>query len=96
MAEIKNASYLPAVAELFLLWFLAGLFLLNKHKLPAGSHHNAVVIFCFCFAFSYLLLSGYTVTFSGAIVRYKSIILPLIFCPLTCITNIDKKLIISG
>ncbi len=91
IGEIKNISYVPAIAELFVLWFLTGLFIFNKKKPVVGNSYIAVVVFCFCFAFSYLLLSGYTVTFSGAIVRYKSIMLPLVFCPLICMTNIDKK-----
>lgn len=91
MSEVHNASYLPAILELFLLWFLIGLFILSKKNYPANGGHIAIIIFCFCFAFSYLLLSGYTVTFSGAIVRYKSIVLPLLFCPLVCITNINKQ-----
>ncbi len=91
IAEIKNASYLPAVAELFLLWFLAGLFIIDLKSNLLGRQPAAIVVFCFCFAFSYLLLTGYTVTFSGAVVRYKSIILPLLFCPLICLTNIDKN-----
>ncbi len=96
IAEIKNVSYVPAVGELFLLWFLAGLYFINEKKPVEGNAQTAVVIFCFAFALSYLLLSGYTVTFSGAIVRYKSIILPLIFCPLTCMANIGKKIVISN
>ncbi len=92
IAEIKNISYIPAIGEMFVLWFLAGLFLVNYPKAQSPKPQPAVVIFCFCFALSYLLLMGYTVTFSGAIVRYRSIMLPLLFCPLVCIANIGKKL----
>lgn len=93
ISEMRNLSYLPAIVELFLLWFLTGLFLFSKKNYPVNDKHIALVIFCLCFAFSYLLLNGYIVTFSGAIVRYKSIVLPLLFCPLICITNINKEMI---
>lgn len=95
LSEMRNLSYIPAIAELFLLWFLTGLFLFSKKNYPADDKHIAMIIFCLCFTFSYLLLNGYIVTFSGAIVRYKSIVLPLLFCPLICITNINKQMIIK-
>ncbi|HWB24706.1 MAG TPA: hypothetical protein VG738_04460 [Chitinophagaceae bacterium] len=95
ISEMHNSSYLPAILELFLLWFLTGLFLFSKKILPASNNHIAVIIFCFCFAFSYLLVAGYTITFSGAIVRYKSLVLPILFCPLICITNINKDVILK-
>ncbi len=93
LAEMHNASYLPAILELFLLWSLTGLFFFSKKSLPVNPQHIAIIIFCFCFAFSYLLLSGYTVTFSGAIVRYKAIVLPFIFCPLICMINFNKTVV---
>jgi hypothetical protein len=96
ISEMRNVSYLPAILELFLLWSLTGLFLFSKKNLPANPQHVAILIFCFCFAFTYLLLSGYTVTFSGAIVRYKAIVLPFIFCPLICLTNLNKTMIIKA
>jgi hypothetical protein len=39
------------------------------------------LLFCFFFSASVLLIIGYTVNFLGAIVRYRSIVLPLIFVP---------------
>lgn len=95
ISEMHNTSYLPAVLELFLLWFLIGVFIFSKKSIPVNAQHQALIIFCICFAFTYLLLNGYIVTFSGAIVRYKSIVLPLLFCPLVCITNISKEMIIK-
>lgn len=96
ISEMHNASYLPAILELFLLWSLTGLFLFSKKNIPTNPEHIAIIIFCFCFALTYLLLSGYTVTFSGAIVRYKSIVLPFIFCPLICLTSFNKTMIIKS
>jgi len=95
ISEMHNTSYLPAVLELFLLWFLTGLFLFSRKSYPFNGQHQALIIFCFCFAFSYLLFNGYIVTFSGAIVRYKSVVLPLLFCPLVCIINFNKEMIIK-
>jgi len=42
---------------------------------------NAFSLFCLFFSFSVLLIIGYTVNFLGAIVRYRSIVLPLLFVP---------------
>lgn len=85
--EIENIAYIPAIGENILLGFvLAFLFYQhfskkNKREIISNDVSN-LFIFCFCFAVSVLILSGYTVTLTGAIVRYRAIALPLIFAPL--------------
>ena len=81
ISEIKNVSYIPAVAEIFLFWIvvIASLFVRNKKQYTSGQ--GSFIIFCMFFSFSFLLLAGYTITFSGAIVRYKACILPFLFVP---------------
>lgn len=84
--EVKNKSYLPAIIEnTFVLILLISVIVLKKkkHTLPAA------LIATLFFATTLLLITGYTITFSGAIVRYKSIALPLLILPL--ITLIDFK-----
>ncbi|MBX2931342.1 MAG: hypothetical protein KF781_05280 [Chitinophagaceae bacterium] len=79
ITELKNLSYLPAVAETILLFALLILFFIYRDK--KQSIHPAVLA-CIFLGFSLLLIAGYTVTFSGAIVRYRSFVLPLIITPL--------------
>ena len=78
-SEIKNAAYALALVETLMnaliiivfLWFIR-----NQKRIPP------FFICCFYFAISVLLLDGYTVTFTGAIVRYRSLMLPLIMTPI--------------
>lgn len=81
ISEIKNISYLPAVAEIFLFWLLVIASLLVKRKTIRNNAQNSFIIFCLFFSLSFLLLAGYTITFSGAIVRYKACVLPFLFVP---------------
>jgi len=81
VTEIKNISYVPAVAEIFLFWAVVLLSLFVKSKITYNSNQISFLIFCLFFSFSFLLLAGYTITFSGAIVRYKASILPFLFVP---------------
>lgn len=82
--EAKNLSYIPAALEniLLIVILLVAFFRRDKkQKIP--------VAFWFCIFFSggILLLSGYTITLSGAIVRYRSISLPLIITPMLCLID---------
>ncbi len=79
--EIDNKSYLPAVAENLMLTLIAIFFLL-KTRQSTPKDLAAFNWFCLCFAISFLILAGYTVTFTGAIVRYRAVVLPLLFLPL--------------
>lgn len=72
-SEIKNKSYIPAFVESYLLIIviiLSILLKMNNLKIPE------IVIVFLVFSLSILMITGYTITFSGAIVRYKSIVLP--------------------
>ncbi len=80
--EMDNMSYWPAIAEnammviviisIFLSWGKK-IFLPHNVKLPAG-----LLCFLLCFTSSFLLLAGYTITLTGAIVRYRSFVLPFL------------------
>lgn len=85
--ELENPAYWPSILEnIFLYGWL--LFVLLKVEIKPSKEKsglfplNGFVIFCYCFAISFLLLSGYTVTLTAAIVRYRGFVLPLIFAPL--------------
>ena len=79
ISEIKNAAYALAFVETIMnaLLILVALWFIRKQKTTP-----TFFLFCFYFAISVLLLDGYTVTFTGAIVRYRSLMLPLIMAPI--------------
>lgn len=84
VAEIKNISYIPAIIEnlLILLLLLISMFRCNK-----AAQLQPVILFLFFFSVSILLLSGYTIPFTGAMVRYRSVVLPFLVTPLLCISS---------
>jgi hypothetical protein len=81
LTETKNLSYIPAIIEIYLLLalFIFSIIFLNRKQLS-----SPVVLFLLFFSLSIMIISGYTVTFSGAIVRYRSFVLPLLITPLLC------------
>ena len=95
VSEVKNLSYVPAVAEIILFWIVVLLSVFVKGKIVNNNDQSAFIIFCLFFSFSFLLLAGYTITFSGAIVRYKASVLPFLFVPvvqkLSSLLNRFKK-----
>ncbi|HYK46970.1 MAG TPA: hypothetical protein VEV83_17455 [Parafilimonas sp.] len=94
VTETANLAYLPAIGEnivvyLLLLYALFRFFFNRSEKFSASA--ASFVIFCYCFAITNLILSGYTVTLTGAIVRYRSFVLPLLLVPLSNLIHIKKK-----
>lgn len=85
--DVKHLLSLAAAGETVLLLLLFLCFIFWRIKLPRA---NALLWFCVFFSFSFLLTIGYTVNFIGAIVRYRSIILPLVFVPMVCLTDWKK------
>jgi hypothetical protein len=81
ITEVKNFSFIPAVIEILMLHllFIFVIIFSNKKQLL-----SPVVLFLLFFSLSVMIISGYTVTFSGAIVRYRSFVLPLLITPLLC------------
>jgi hypothetical protein len=81
ITEIHNKSYIPAALEVILLWSVIIFSFFIKREKKLSPQQSAFIIFCICFSISFLLIAGYTITFSGAIVRYRAIILPFVFIP---------------
>jgi hypothetical protein len=88
ITEAKNVSYLPAALENLLLLLISGLSIVYGTKKDL---YNPTILFCLFLSISLLSLAGYTITLSGAIVRYKSISLPLLITPMLCIISIKKS-----
>jgi hypothetical protein len=83
-SDVRHILSLAAATEtdLLLLLFLVFLFFPEKKS----NQNQAVIFVCFCLflSFSVLITIGYSVNNIGAIVRYRSIILPLLLTPLFC------------
>jgi hypothetical protein len=88
--DVHHILSLAAATEInfLLLVFIAFLFLRKN-----GSRSRVFIYFCLFFSFSVLMAIGYSVNNLGAIVRYRSIILPFLMVPLFC--NIDWDRIFS-
>ena len=79
ISEIKNIAYTMAFGETLLnASILIAFLLFAKHKRLMPPFY----ICCIYFALTVLLLDGYTVTFTGAIVRYRSLMLPILITPI--------------
>ena len=88
--EIRNKGYIPAVTEVICLWGVAIFSLFKRSNKTNSGEQKAFLIFCLCFSVSFLLLAGYTIPFSGAIVRYRAVVLPFLFIPLLQSLNFDQ------
>jgi len=78
---------LAAAAETDLILLLFILFIFFRIPLK---QNREFVYFCVFFSFIFLLSVGYTVTFIGAIVRYRSIIFPFLLTPMIALTDWAK------
>lgn len=78
--DVKHLLSLAAAVEVAALLLLFLLFLF--FRLPADHTDRPFLYFCLFFSFSVLMMIGYSVTILGAIVRYRSIVLPFLLVPL--------------
>jgi hypothetical protein len=80
--EATSITFWPSILEnglLLLLLLTFGFTFWKKSLAPA-------FLACLLFSLSAMLVIGYTVTFSGAVVRYKSVLTPILILPiLTCL-----------
>jgi hypothetical protein len=85
--DVRNTFSFLACLEQYgiLLLFCAWLLVHSKLRRP-----HPFVVCCLFFSFSLILLIGYTVNFLGAVVRYRSLILPLLVTPLLATIDWNK------
>ena len=85
--DVKHILSLAAASETTLLLLLFICFLFWRTN---GVKSPQFIWFCLFFSFSFLLTIGYTVNFMGAIVRYRSIILPFLVVPMVCLIDWNR------
>jgi len=81
-----NVGALLAFGEQILIVLLLAAFWLAKK--PA--QQLPVITGMLFFGISVLLIAGYSVTFSGAVVRYRSFVIPFLLTPLLCSIDVQK------
>ena len=79
ITELKNKSYIPAIAEIILFFIVLIFSIIYRNK---NFKIQPIVFASIFFSLTLLIIAGYTVTFSGAIVRYRSLALPFLLTPL--------------
>ena len=86
--ESTNIAYLLSFGEIAMTITISLIFIGSaklKRLMPP------FFICCLYFAFSILLLDGYIVTFSGAIVRYRSLMMPFLITPMIALIPEKRK-----
>lgn len=83
-SDVKHILSLAAAAEINVLLLLFLVFLVWRTN---GIRSQTFIYFCLFLSFSLLLTIGYTVNFLGAIVRYRSIIIPFLIVPMVCLID---------
>ncbi|RYZ56953.1 MAG: hypothetical protein EOO14_11640 [Chitinophagaceae bacterium] len=77
--DVRHLLSLAAAVEINFLLLVALLCVFYRKK---EGQVKPFILFCIFFAFSVLLMIGYTVNILGAIVRYRSLVMSLLFIPL--------------
>lgn len=85
--DVKHILSMAAASETVFLLLLFFLFLFWRTN---GVKSTSFIWFCIFFSFSFLLSIGFTVNFLGAIVRYRSIVLPFLFVPVISLINWER------
>ncbi len=85
--DVHHLLSLAASLEINLLWILVILFLLFKKK-NEPTAKNAIYL-CLFLSLSILLAIGFSINNLGALVRYRSIVIPLLMIPM--VAQIDWK-----
>ena len=85
--DVKHILSMAAATETAFLLLLFFLFLFWRTN---GVKSPSFIWFCIFFSFSFLLAIGFTVNFLGAIVRYRSIVLPFLLVPVISLINWER------
>jgi len=83
-SDVRHLLSLAAAVEINLLLLMLVLFLFSR---PFRRTVSPFACFCILFSFGVLMMIGYTVNILGAVVRYRSIVLPLLVVPMAAIIN---------
>lgn len=83
-SDVRHILSLAAAIEINALLLMFVLFLFFRKN---GAQSKNLVYFCLFFSFSLLLAIGFSVNNLGAIVRYRSIIMPLLIIPMAAQIN---------
>lgn len=86
-SDVRHILSLAAAIEINVLLLMFILFIF--FRAANGNHSKNLAYFCLFFSFSLLLAIGFSVNNLGAIVRYRSIIMPLLIIPMAA--QIDWK-----
>lgn len=86
-SDVHHILSLAAAIEINALLLLFLLFLFFRQK---GTRSKNLIYFCLFFSFSLLLAIGFSVNNLGAIVRYRSVIIPLVVVPLVARTDWNR------
>ncbi len=82
--DVHHILSLAAAIEITVLVFLFVIFLLWRTN---GIESKNLIYFCLFFSFSLLLAIGFSVNNIGAIVRYRSVVIPLLIVPMTALID---------
>jgi hypothetical protein len=83
-SDVRHILSLAAAIEINVLLLLFLLFLIWHRN---GIHSKNLIYFCLFFSFSVLLAIGFSVNNLGAIVRYRSVIMPFLVVPMLASIN---------
>lgn len=84
LSDIRHLLSLAAAAEINFLLLLVIICLVFRKR---NTSPTPFLHFCIFFSFSLLLMIGYSVNILGAIVRYRSVVLPLLIIPVVAGAN---------
>ena len=86
-SDVKHLLSMAAAVEINLLILLFLIFIFYHTNLTFS---KPFIYFCVFFSLSVFITIGYTVNFLGAIVRYRSVVLPFLVVPAVANINWDK------
>lgn len=85
--DVKHILSMAAAIETTILLLLFLFFIFWRTN---GVSSKPIIWFCIFFSFSLLLTIGYTVNFLGAIVRYRSVVIPFLMIPVVCLIDWNR------
>jgi hypothetical protein len=83
-SDVRHLLSLAAALEIAVIMLLFLVFLFWRTN---GITLSPFILFCLCFSVGVLFMIGYSVNNLGAIVRYRSIVFPLLLAPMAAKIN---------